>query len=57
MGKWPLVPKVKDKKHWEESSGAAEIQGPGMGQVIPPGEEVEALSLSSLQGREIVAEH
>lgn len=57
MGKWPLLPKVKDKKHREECSGAADIQSPGIGQAILPEEEVEALSLPTLQGREDVAEH
>ncbi|KAI5236726.1 Cancer/Testis Antigen 47A [Manis pentadactyla] len=35
MGKWPLFPKVKDNKPKEASGGAAEIQNPSMGQVVP----------------------
>ena len=39
--KQPLLPRVKEKKLMEESRGAAKIQSPEAGQVIPPGEDVD----------------
>ena len=39
--KQPLLPRVKEKKLMEKYRGAAEIQSPEAGQVIPPGEDVD----------------